>query len=113
MEISLRDAGFRSWDQTSQLDAIDQSQKAVITDVKLQGLRLAADASFWLKGSDPVVMQIGKLVTGAGLLVAENLAVDIQLGTAFVDANIRMISPVKQTIYPVNSGPATMKGTEN
>lgn len=79
--------------------------------MKPQGLRSAAGTPIRVAGSVKLLTQIGQRVADTGLLVVENLAVDVLLGTVFIDANVESISPGKQLIHPVESNPVAIMVT--
>lgn len=92
---------------------MESSWKSAINDVKPQGLCSASGTPLWAIGIIIIrlAMQIEQRVSDAGFLVVENLAVDTLLGTAFVDASVKLIAPGKQTIYTFSSSPVAMKST--
>lgn len=85
------------------LDAIDPLWKVSINDVKPHGLRSTDGSCFRVTESIWLVTQVGQRVSDTRILFLKNIAVEILLGTAFIDASIKLISLGKQIVYPINS----------
>lgn len=94
-------------------DAMDPSWGAAINVVKPQGLRPAQSTPLRVIRSIRLATQSGQRVKSTSFLVVENLAVDIILDAAFIDAIVKLISSGKQMIYPINHSSVAMKGTDH
>lgn len=79
--------------------------------MKPPGLRSAAGTPLQVIGSIRLATQVEQRVTNTNLLVVKNLAVKVPLGRAFIDVNIKSISPGKQLIYPIISSHVPITGT--
>lgn len=54
----------------------------------------------------------GQRVSDTGSIEVENLVVDIHLGTAFIDANVKSVFPGTQMKYSINAIPVTVMVTD-
>lgn len=70
------------------LTAIDLSWKMAIIYTTPQKLRSALHASLQIVGSVQLAIQIIQRAAKTSPLAAENLAIDVLLGTAFISANV-------------------------
>lgn len=95
----------------TRLELMDPPWRADINHMKPQRLRSAAGTILQVAGSVRLETKIGQRVVETGLLVVENLAVDVLLGTAFIDANVELISPGKQLMHPIESGLVAIMST--
>lgn len=92
---------------------MNPSWKVAINDVKPQGMRSAADTPLLVLDRVRVATQNRRKVRDIDFLVVEILAVDILLGTAFNDANIKLISLGKQIVYLFSSISVAVKGFDH
>lgn len=91
---------------------MNPSWEIAVSDVKPQGLRTAAGIPLRVIGGIRLTTQTGQRVSNTRLLVIENLAVDILLGTEIIDANVKTIFPKKQIVHLVSSSSVAMKGND-
>lgn len=93
-------------------DSMDPSWKVAINDVKPQELSSTTSTPLRVIVIVRLVTQIGQQVSDTGLPVVKNLVEHILLGTTFIDADIKSISPGKQIVYPINSSPVAVEGND-
>lgn len=69
-----------------------------------QGLRSAAASLLRVIGSIHLATRIGQRMNNTGLTLVKNLAIDILLGTAIIDSNVKPIAPNKKWYIPIAVG---------
>lgn len=94
-----------------QSDAIDPSWKVTIRNVKPRVLRSAASTPLRVIGTIRLVIHVGQLATNTSLSVVKSLAVGVLLDTAFIERNVKSISPGKKLINSIKSSTVAIMGT--
>lgn len=88
-------------------------QEWVRNVILMKATRLRSAANKQLEVNELVRMgaQLGQRVAEEGFRIVTNLATDMILGTAYIDENIKKISPRKNILRPTGSSTVTLDGS--